>query len=144
MTTQYEQFPADALQQARPIGRALFTGLRCRCPNCAEGPIFDGYLTVRESCPSCGQELHHHQADDAPPYFATFIVGHIVVSLVLMVEVAYQPPLWVHMALWLPLTTALSLVCLRPIKGAIVAYQWALRMHGFETDPGGRLPANRR
>jgi uncharacterized protein (DUF983 family) len=57
-----------------------------------------------------------------------------VVSLLLAVEMAYRPPLWLHAALWLPLTIILSLVLLPPVKGTIVALQWALFMHGFDPD----------
>jgi uncharacterized protein (DUF983 family) len=78
--------------------------------------------------------LHHHRADDAPPYFTIVIVGHIVVGLVLAVEMAYRPPLWVHAALWLPLTLILTLVVLQVVKGALVALQWALLMHGFDPE----------
>jgi uncharacterized protein (DUF983 family) len=80
----------------------------------------------------CGEELHHHRADDAPPYFTIVIVGHIVVSLVLLVEMTYRPPLWVHMMLWLPLTVVLALLLLPAVNGALVGLQWALRMHGFD------------
>ncbi|MCB1508142.1 MAG: DUF983 domain-containing protein, partial [Hyphomicrobiaceae bacterium] len=66
-----------------------------------------------------------------------FIVGHIVVSLVMSVEFAFHPPLWVHIALWIPITLGLALLALPPVKGAIIALQWALRMHGF----GGREEA---
>ena len=83
--------------------------------------MFRRYLKVVDACPHCGEELHHHRADDAPPYFTIVIVGHIVVGLVLAVEMAYRPPLWVHAALWLPLTL-------------LVALQWALLMHGFDPD----------
>jgi uncharacterized protein (DUF983 family) len=89
---------------------------------------------VADACPTCDEELHHHRADDAPPYFTIVIVGHIVVSLVLLVEMTYRPPLWVHAMLWLPLTVALALLLLPPIKGALVGLQWALRMHGFDPD----------
>ena len=92
------------------------------------------YLKVADQCPSCGEELHHHRADDAPPYFTIVIVGHVVVSLALAVEMAYRPPLWLHAALWLPLTVMLALVLLPPIKGALVGLQWALLMHGFDPD----------
>ena len=47
-------------------------------------------------------------------------------------EVAYRPPLWLHAALWLPLTVLLSLAVLPIIKGALVGLQWALLMHGFD------------
>lgn len=125
--------------QKRPVGKALLKGIRCCCPSCGIGAVFDGYLKVKDTCSECGQEFHHHQADDAPPYFAITIVGHIVVSLVLVVEITYRPALWIHAAIWIPLTIVLALGFLRPIKGAIVAYQWALRMHGFEYDSSSRL-----
>ena len=69
--------------------------------------MFARYLKVVDDCPRCGEALHHHRADDAPPYFTIFIVGHIVVALVLSVEMAYHPALWVHGLLWLPLTIIL-------------------------------------
>jgi uncharacterized protein (DUF983 family) len=94
--------------------------------------MFWRYLKVADACPHCGEELHHHRADDAPAYFTIVIVGHIVVGLVLAVEIAYRPALWVHAALWLPLTVILTLVLLPMVKGALVGLQWALRMHGFD------------
>ena len=61
-------------------------------------------------------------------------MGHIVVSLVLAVEMAFRPALWLHMAFWLPLTMILTLLFLPAVKGALVGLQWALRMHGFDPD----------
>ena len=55
----------------------------------------------------------------------------------LAVEMAYRPPLWLHGALWVPLTLILTLLLLPSVKGTIVALQWALYMHGF--DPGGSV-----
>lgn len=93
----------------RPVFRSLLRGAGLRCPACGNGSMFWRYLKVVDDCPRCGEALHHHRADDAPPFFTIFIVGHIVVSLVLSVEMAYRPALWVHGALWLPLTVILSL-----------------------------------
>jgi uncharacterized protein (DUF983 family) len=78
--------------------------------------------------------LHHHRADDAPPYFTIFIVAHIVVALLMTVELSYSPPIWLHLLIWLPMTVILSLLLLPAVKGAIVGLQWALRMHGFGLD----------
>lgn len=117
-------------------------GARLRCPACGQGALFHKYLKVSDHCPSCGEELHHQQADDAPPYMTILIVGHIVVPLVLYVERGWQPPEWLHLVLWLPLTLALVLAILPVAKGALIALQWALRMHGFgDVPPGVELPA---
>ncbi len=116
----------------RHLGTAMWRGLRGRCPRCGNGRLFRAFLKVADRCPACGEELHHHRADDAPAYFVILIVGHIVVPLALSVEVAYTPPYWLHVALWAPLTLGLALGLLQPVKGAIVGWQWANRMHGFE------------
>ncbi len=94
--------------------------------------MFRAYLKVADTCPACGEELHHHRADDFPAYVVIVIVGHIVVPLVLMVETHLAPPYWVHMALWPTSVVVLSLALLQPVKGAIVGLQWALGMHGFD------------
>lgn len=115
---------------------ALFRGVRQKCPNCGIGKLFIRYLKVAHACASCGEELHHHRADDAPPYFTILIVGHLIVPFVLMIETLYRPDLWLQALVWLPLSVALSMAVLPAIKGALVGYQWALYMHGF--DPNDR------
>jgi len=118
----------------RPLLQSILRGARLKCPACGAGAIFHRYLKVSDDCPHCGEALHHQRADDAPPYFTIVIVGHVVVGLVLAVEMAYRPPLWLHAALWLPLTVILALVVLAPVKGALVGLQWALLMHGFDPE----------
>lgn len=116
----------------RPVGPAMMNGFRLRCPACGKGAMFGAYLKVNEQCPDCGEEFWHHRADDAPPYMVITIVGHIVVPLLLAVEMALHPALWIHLVIWLPMTVILSLLLLPPIKGALIAFQWALHMHGFD------------
>ena len=115
----------------RDLGTAMRRGVRGRCPNCGEGKMFRAYLKVADHCNVCGEELHHHQADDAPAYFVIMIVGHIVIPIVLAVETQFTPPFWLHAIIFLPLTIILAVLLLQPVKGAIVGWQWAQRMHGF-------------
>jgi uncharacterized protein (DUF983 family) len=106
-------------------------GLLGRCPACGRGRLFRRFLKVNESCPDCGEELHHHRADDFPAYLVIVIVGHLIVPAALHIEMEFAPSYWIHLALWLPLILGLSLGLLQPIKGAVVATQWRLGMHGF-------------
>lgn len=112
--------------------QAFRRGFMGRCPRCNEGRLFRAYLKVNDVCPACGEELFHHRADDAPPYFTILIVGHIVGGLMLYVEETNDNlPIWIHMAIWPAMTVALCLALLPRIKGALIGYQWALGMHGF-------------
>lgn len=131
MTIEIRNNAAAAPARERNVQQAMLRGARQRCPACGEGRIFDRFLSVSGSCPSCGEELHHQRADDAPPYFTMFIVGHIIVAAVMYVEKAYAPELWVHGLIWTPSILVLSLWLLPRVKGALIGLQWALRMHGF-------------
>lgn len=122
----------------RSTATSMLNGMRLACPHCGKGRMFQSYLVVRPSCETCGEELHHQRADDAPAYFTMFIVGHIVIGLVLAAEQAFQPPLWLHMAIFLPMLLGLSLVLLPRIKGALIGLQWAQRMHGFAVAAGDK------
>jgi uncharacterized protein (DUF983 family) len=127
-----------ALLPERRKWQAIRRGFLGRCPRCGQGKMFRAFLKVADRCPVCGEALHHHRADDAPAYFVILVVGHVVVPLALVVEVIYAPPYWLHAVLWLPLTIGLAIGLLQPVKGAIVGWQWANYMHGFdpELEPG--------
>lgn len=122
---------------ARPVMVGLWRGLGCRCPNCGTaGQVFRRYLTVATRCDQCGEALGRYRADDAPPYFTIFLVGHLVIPLVLLWEKLAPPPIWLHLAVWLPLTLALTLLLLRPVKGATLGVMWSLGIRGDESQDG--------
>lgn len=124
----------------RSLGKAIWNGARLRCPHCGQGHLFRAFLKVADHCDVCGEEFHHHRADDFPPYIAIFITGHLIVGLMLHLEFAYQDVQpWVYMVTMLPAAIVLPLILLPSIKGAVVGLQWAQRMHGFAAD--GRDPA---
>jgi uncharacterized protein (DUF983 family) len=114
------------------LSRATWLGFRCKCPNCGKGHLFSAFLKVADHCAECGEEFHHHRADDFPAYLVMIVVGHIIVPAILAVETAYSPPYWLQLLMWLPLALVASLGLLQPTKGAIVGLQWQMGMHGFE------------
>ena len=116
----------------------MMRGLRGRCPACGEGRMFRKFLKVADNCPKCGEELHHHRADDFPAYLDIVIVGHVLIPIVLAVETEYAPPILLSMTVWPLIALAATLGLLQPIKGGVVAMQWFLGMHGFEDAKGRR------
>ena len=126
--------------EKRDVWTALKRGLRGRCPRCGEGKLFRAFLKTADNCTACGQDFTAHRADDLPAYLVIIIVGHIVVPLVLYIETNYAPPVALQLSIYLPLTLFSSLALLQPVKGAVVALQWALRMHGFDDNPADAIP----
>jgi len=128
-------FPQDDLREDlledRPLGPAMLRGWRRRCPCCGSGPMLRGYLKVRESCPVCGEALHHQRADDGPAYLTILIVGHLMAPVILWAFVTWRPDPLILASIFSVGTVGLSLYLLPRLKGALVAVQWAKRMHGF-------------
>lgn len=116
---------------ARPLMNAMLRGFLGRCPHCGEGKLFASFVKTVDRCEDCGEEMHHHRADDLPAYLVVVIVGHIVVGAFMAIEATSTLSTWQHLAIWVPLTIVSALALLRPIKGAVVGLQWALYMHGF-------------
>jgi uncharacterized protein (DUF983 family) len=112
------------IDQTSPGPLPIARGLRGRCPRCGEGKLFQGFLGLREHCDHCGLDNKFADAGDGPAVFVILIGGAIVVGAALITEVVYQPPYWVHAALWLPLILVVTLAPLRPLKGLMIALQF--------------------
>ena len=134
-------WPADATPPpppwpVAPLATAIGRGFLGRCPACGERHLFNGFLKVAPECRRCGAPLGLARADDAPPYFTILIVGHIVVPLLIVVQRVSDPPTWALSAIFVPLTLALSLGLLRPIKGATVGLMLSMGILTPNPTPG--------
>ncbi|WP_283967330.1 DUF983 domain-containing protein [Tritonibacter sp. AK171] len=120
------------IHEDRPTKPALWKGWRGRCPKCGEGKLLHSYLKVNDSCSNCGEEFHHHRADDGPAYLTILIVGHLMAPLMHYMAFEWRPSPWVMASVFSTGCLAASLYLLPHLKGVVVAYQWARRMHGFD------------
>ena len=120
-----------AFGEKRDVWISIKRGFRGRCPRCGEGKLFRAFLKVDNNCSVCDLDFTPHRADDLPAYRVIVLVGHIGVGGFMAVEMTPLWPLWLHLAVWLPVTIVMALALLQPIKGAVVGLQWALYMHGF-------------
>jgi uncharacterized protein (DUF983 family) len=110
-------------------------GLLGRCPRCGKGHLFDGLLSVAKSCDVCGLSYAFADAGDGPAVFVILIVGFLIVGAALLVEVNYEPPLWVHGVIWIPLLLLLSIGLLRLLKGLLIALQFHHQAHEGRLTP---------
>jgi len=120
-----------APEQAWPMPtllQALRRGLSGRCPACGQSRLFEGWLGVEAICPHCTAPLGTLRADDAPPYFTIFIVGHFIIGLAVALDLLIGLSVEAELAIFLPATAILSVALLRPIKGATIGLMLRLRM----------------
>ena len=111
----------DAADTARGTLRAALLG---RCPRCGEGALFSGYLNVAQRCARCGLAYANFDPGDGPAVFVILIVGFLVAGGALLVEVAFQPPYWVHAVIWLPAILVLAFTFLRLMKSTLMVLQY--------------------
>ena len=86
--------------------------------------MFKGFLDVAPRCEVCGLDYGFADAGDGPAVFVTLIAGFLVLGAALLVDVEYEPPLWVYVVFFLPLTLLVCLGLLRPLKGVLIASQY--------------------
>ena len=100
-------------------------GASLRCPKCGEGHLFGRFLKVRDRCEVCGADNTLYPSDDAPPYLTLILVGHIFAPLIFWLDAAWQPSMWLILAISLPAIAAVTLAMLPYMKGAVVGFAWA-------------------
>ena len=86
-----------------------------------QSPIITGLLG---RCPRCGLDYGFADAGDGPAVFVSLLGGFIVLGASLWTELAFEPPFWVHLVIFLPLTLIVCLGLLRPLKGMLIAQQF--------------------
>jgi uncharacterized protein (DUF983 family) len=100
---------------------AAFKG---RCPRCGAESLFKGVVTFAPRCRACGLDFSAFNVGDGPAAFLILIVGALVTGLAIALELAAEPPLWLHLLLWPPVTLAAVLGSLRLAKGALLALEY--------------------
>lgn len=120
-----------------PMVETLLRGFLGRCPCCGKGDIFGKFLKVVPQCRACHAPLGVIRADDVPPYITIFIVGHIVIFGMLLLEQAAAPPIWLQTMIWIPVTLALVFGLMQRVKGAVVSLMVKLDLFDMQPESLG-------
>jgi uncharacterized protein (DUF983 family) len=105
----------------------LSTALRGCCPRCGARTLFSGIAAFAPKCRACGLDFHAFNVGDGPAAFLTLFVGALITGLAIALELSAEPPFWVHIILWLPLTTAAVILSLRFAKAMLLALEYRHR-----------------
>jgi len=97
------------------------------CPACGEKTLFEGMLKFAPTCRLCALDYGHFNVGDGPAAFLTLIVGGLITVMAIVVDQAFNPPFWVHMLLWIPITAIAVIWALRVGKAALLAIEYRRR-----------------
>ncbi|HET9429393.1 MAG TPA: DUF983 domain-containing protein [Allosphingosinicella sp.] len=101
--------------------------LRGLCPRCGSKTLFGGIATFAPSCRACGLDFAGFNVGDGPAAFLIFIVGGLITGLAIWLELSVEPPFWVHILVWFPLTAVLVVGLLRVSKALLLALEYRHR-----------------
>ena len=116
--------PADSAPPARNLGLALRRGLVGRCPACGKARLFGRFLKPA-ACPACGNDWTQSRADDFPAYLVVLVTGHLLLPIVVEANIHFTLSTAFQMIAWPSLAAALALLLIQPMKGFVIALQWA-------------------
>lgn len=99
------------------------------CPRCEAATMFAGGMVggganFAPECDNCGLDFDGFNVGDGPAAFLTFMMGALIVTLALTLELKAHPPFWVHVILWVPITALLTILSLRIAKGALLILEY--------------------
>ena len=114
---------------SRSLAQGVRRGLLGRCPNCGQGRLFKGYLSVQPHCEACGHDLARYRADDGPAYVTILLVGHLVVAPLLCFRFIWTWNPVLVVALTCSGVLAATLALLPRVKGGFIGALWALNSH---------------
>ena len=109
------------MSEGPTVVRAALHGL---CPRCGAKTLFIGPIRFAVRCRACGQDFRRFNVGDGPAAFLTLAIGALIVVLAVGLELSFNPPVWLHVALWLPLTLVATLFSLRIAKAAMLALEY--------------------
>jgi uncharacterized protein (DUF983 family) len=107
-----------------PPVSAVKAGLSGKCPRCGTGRLFNGYFNIAKGCSNCGLDYSFAEGGNGPDSLVILVVAFIVMGLALYTEVNFNPPLWLHFLMWIPLVLILTPIVLRSMKGLLIGLQY--------------------
>ncbi len=109
-----------------------YVALRARCPRCGIGSLYSSFFKIADSCPNCGVSFKEHEQGDGPAFFCICIIGSFTAIFATIVEVMFEPPFWLHAAIWIPFVIGSSLLGIRAMKAALIGFQYKFRQEDFK------------
>jgi uncharacterized protein (DUF983 family) len=99
------------------IAEAALFGL---CPDCGAKTLYAGPTNFSDRCSGCGLDYSSFNVGDGPAAILSLILGALIIALAIGLDIAVHPPFWVHVIIWVPLTSVMVMLSLRLAKGALL------------------------
>nr|WP_253951038.1 DUF983 domain-containing protein [Novosphingobium sp. SG751A] len=97
------------------------------CPRCGAKGLFAGIAHFAPRCEKCGLDFGSFNVGDGPAAFLTFGVGALAAGVAAWLALDVDPPVWVYVAVLVPLVVLPTLYGLRVSKAALLTAEYQRR-----------------
>lgn len=98
--------------------------LKGLCPRCGARTLFAGPVAFAPGCRLCGLDFTSFNVGDGPAALLTLVLGAIIIAGAAILQVSADPPLWLQLALWVPVTAIAVVFALRAAKAALLCLEY--------------------
>ena len=114
----------SAPPETKQVPSRIKAVLRMRCPHCLQGAVFDGLISMRETCPVCGITYEREHGFFMTAIFFGYVLGFVAllpaIVLLLLIDATI---------IWYVIVPTGILVVLAPL---LLRYSRVLWMHADE------------
>ncbi|MCA9826247.1 MAG: DUF983 domain-containing protein [Dehalococcoidia bacterium] len=114
----------------RSIPGEFVNSLRHRCPRCAEGKVYKGFLSMHPKCPVCGLRFEREPGYFTGAMYASYTLGIILTFPVWVTLLVIGAPVWV-----IGLATAAEVAVLFPFLFRLSRVLWMHLDHRINPEP---------
>lgn len=113
----------------RNILQDMLFALKCRCPVCKTGDLYDSRWSFvpKFSCDHCGARLRDQDVGDGAIVLLIFVLGFTLVPAAVLWEFTAAPPVWLQGLVWTLIGTAAIFWLTPAIKAYIMLLQYRHR-----------------
>ena len=94
------------------------------CPQCGSKTLFGGLVKFAPRCRVCGLDFQSFNVGDGPAALLTLVLGAIVVAGAAVLQVSADPPFWLQLVIWIPVTAIAVVFALRLAKAALLVLEY--------------------
>lgn len=117
--------PSKDERTEKPLWAPIWNGIKCRCPRCGKGWLFQRYIEQVDHCAVCNEPLSGYKPGLFLPLIVITIMVHIIGFTMLEMELSGHSSPLVYLYVLVPASIIVPLAILPSSKGAIIGLFWS-------------------
>jgi uncharacterized protein (DUF983 family) len=95
----------NIMNKLRQYIRALWLGLRLRCPNCGQGKMFNNLFDMKKTCPVCHVRFERQSGESIGGMVINLALAEVIsIGGFFLIDGLFHIPIATQLIFWIPFT----------------------------------------